>query len=379
MRALVALVLLLLLGGGAFLLLQTDDEAPPPAIDQQAPDEGPEQPPLPVTGERTEGPAPRADEAPPVETASDNAADEPEQPAPEEALATVVVQVRNVIDKQAVAPFRWSFTSGGNTMRGESEQARTGLPIPRRDVGTLLIEADGMQPFSVADYQVPPSLGELPQQDVFLTPTQNATGITLLVRDLARQPIKNVRVDAFQITDDNRETTWQMSQPLWARATSSDDGNYQLPPLGTGEFGILLVATDETGTPLPLAPYRRAFVLTGSNGFVEDVTLEPACHLVLDLLEPNGQPIDPELHGRITIGLRLAGGPPYQRMWSSRSEDGKLQTAVNSLVQKGSTWPTEPLPEGNYTLEVFVNGDPRVQQNLYLRAGQTQNERVIVR
>ena len=33
----------------------------------------------------------------------------------------------------------------------------------------------------------------------------------------------------------------------------------------------------------------------------------------------------------------------------------------------------------NSSYEVFVNGDPRVQQTLVLRAGEVQTERIVVR
>lgn len=383
----ILLFLVLLIAGGAALLLQADGNVPI-APDAGAGDvEREHRPDAPAAPERVDvTPAPRggdADASRPDATDTGRDEDEPAAPTPPAppTLPPVTVQlhVRSMLDQQDVAPFRWRFVLRGHSEHGDSEGARAELRLPAGATGELLVEADGMQPFSRSQLTIPtPPQAPLPL-DVFLTPTPQGTGITLLVRDLAQRPIRHVRVDAFELGDHNRETSWQLGQPLWSRAASAEDGNYELPPLPAGEYGVLLLATDEQGRPLPLLPFRRAFALTGSNGFVEDVPLEPGCHLVLDMVEPNGDAFDPEVHGRITLGLRPAGAPPFERMWTSGGEGGALQRALNAMPAKGVVWADEPLPAGAYTFEVFVNGDPRVQQTLVLRAGEVQTERIVVR
>ena len=118
--------------------------------------------------------------------------------------------------------------------------------------------------------------------------------------------------------------------------------------------------------------------MTGSNGFVEHVALEEACALRLDLLEPNGAPFDPAVHGNVTITLNRAGELAVQRKWSAQDADGHFVTALDHVPAAGTCWPSEPVAPGTYLLEVFVNGDPRVHRTLVL--GPTvQTERITVR
>ena len=386
MRTALALLVLLALAVAAYFAFGSgQDTLAPPSDDptatseQQRPD---------LTSAEAE--RDRFRTAPPDVNELDN--NEPVATAPvgnalEQAIANwpIELTVRNAVDNAPIAAFRWSFRRAVGIARGESNSSIAQLELPRVTVGDLLIEADGMQPFTKPQLVVP-AVGEPSTHlDIYLTPVTIAAGITLLVKTLDLQPIANVRVDAFQITDSNREIAWQLGQPLWARRTSQPDGRYELPPLPAGEYGIVLVATDTDGLVLPLAPYRRTFVLTGSNGYLEDVPLEPACALQLELFEGSGQAFDPAVHGNVTISLNPTGQTGLQRKWTAwqKTDGGGKATATiseaNRVPGTGIIWVDEPVPPGSYLLEIVVNGDPRVSQMVQLRNNERQLEQVFVR
>jgi hypothetical protein len=250
------------------------------------------------------------------------------------------------------------------------------LQAPHDTDVELLVEADQRQAV-----QKGPLRGAAPGQppvqvEVTLVPIVVAAGITLHVHDLAMQPMRFVRVEAFRIHDQNRETTWTLEDPLWARKSSSEDGRYPLPTLPAGEYGIKLVGIDEQGAMLPLLPYVRTFRLTGDNGFVEDVPLEPGCALVLELVDANGNPYAPTSYGVATLALRLPNEPPVQRKWYAM-QGGTAVTALNTLPGIGTAALAHAIPAGTYQLEVFCNNEPRVRQLLQLRA-ERQVERIVV-
>src|SRR5204863_8106891 len=138
-----------------------------------------------------------------------------------------------------------------------------------------------------------------------------------------------------------------------------------------------VVATREDGPLLPLLPWRRSFVLTGDNGFVEDVPLEPGALLVLELLDNTGAPFDPAQFGRATLSVRLPGGPAVQRKWLVRTGD-RAVADVDVLPGIGKCELADAVTPGQYQLEVFVNGEPRVRRQLILRGGLVHEEKVAV-
>jgi hypothetical protein len=393
MRAALAILILCLVAAGAYFAfgVGNDTVAPttnedPDAEESHATDVDT------ATAERdrfqTATPEP-ADGKPQEQTPDEPAAtDAPQQDAP------VVVTVRDIVSHAAIPSFRWTFRQAGTkvrgaieqpVMRGEASDSMAELALPRSVQGDLLIEANGMQPFTQKAL-VTPAAGEPSRQlDVFLTPAVTAAGITLMVRTLDQQPVQNVRVDAFQIRAEQRETAWQLGQPMWARRTAAEDGRYELPPLPAGEYGILLVATDAEGQLLPLQTYRHTFLLTGSNGFLEDVQLEPGCALQLELFEGSGQPFDPSVHGNVSISLNPSGQTGQQRKWTANKTVGADGEAAGTVSEadrvpgKGIIWLDEPVAPGAYVLEIVVNGDPRVSQMLQLRANERQLEPITVR
>lgn len=386
MRAILAILATLLVIGIAFWALQSGDaEVAPPSNESDVIEEAPTTKPETAQSVRAQ-----LDAKPEPSTALNEPArksepqHQPTTPTATESAATVELRVRDVVTQQPIESYRWRFIQDRSIERGESNSSVTALTLPNRAVGDLLIEADGMQPFTQTRLTVPAIDESKMLLDVFLTPSATAAGIKLIVKKRDNQPVTHVRVDAFQINDQNRGSAWQLGQPLWARRTSAEDGIYELPPLPPGSYGILLVATNPDGGLLPLQPFRRIFTLNGTNGFLEDIPLDEACALQLRLLAPNGQPFDPKLHGDTTIRLNPVGQIGLDRKWTTaRRPDANGQaigtvSELNRVPGPGLIWLDEPTAPGAYQLEVSVNGTQRVSQTLLLRNNERQLETVYV-
>lgn len=376
MRAAVVLFVLLAIAAAAGWWLVTSDSEPLPAGAEPVP-RADRPASVPATPERSQvTPDERAAERPPSQPDGRPTAPTSQPPAPAADRSQVELTVRDLQSLAAVPAFRWRFRGDGPEQRGEGAEGRATLDLPAAARGELLVEASGYSPF------VRPELAATANGtttvDVLLTPTVPAAGITLFVHDTALKPIANVRVDAFVLGPGSRETAWHHGKALWARRTAAPDGRYTLPPLPAGEYGIRVAATDADGNLEPLLPYSRTFVLTGDNGYVEDVTLEPGCLPVFDLVDAAGAYLDPaQLGAVVAVQLRLPGGPDIPRMWVVTGSQTSAM-AIGALPGVGPVRPADALPAGTYTLEVTVAGNRRLQQSVVLRAGERQQERFVV-
>lgn len=375
----VALVLLVALVG-VVAWYTTGSVTPPPQGDEPPSTsvDGKPTPAKTIPGVRVDAtPEPEQVEPPPPPPAEPAANANPTGGATEGANGSVLLTVRDAATGMApAAAFRWRIKGPGDAVTGNGTEGKALLPGPHDVDFELVVEADQRQavrkgPLRGARPGEPPVLVE-----VTLVPIVVAAGITLHVHDLAMQPQRFVRVDAFRLHDANRETSWFLESPLWARRATAEDGRYQLPALPAGEYGIRLIATDEQGALLPLLPFVRTYRLTGDNGFVEDAPLEPGCALVLELVDAHGNPYDPTSYGTATIGLRLPDGPPVQRKWFCRQGETEA-TAIDVLPGIGNAALAHAIVPGTYQLEVFANGEPRVRQLLQLRP-ERQVERIVV-
>lgn len=384
MRAILAIFALLILSGAAFWALQSDGVViAPPSNGPDGKKELQHANANPAQAERDQLPvASKPEITPPPSNDTQTQQNAAVVLTPE---ATVVLTVRDVVTRQPIETFRWRFVQPRTQERGESTSSVAELMLPRRAIGDLMVEADGMQPSTNKQLVLPAENEPKLLLDVFLTPSATAAGIKLIVKRLNNRPVAHVRVDAFEINAGTRDTAWQLGQPLWARRTAAEDGIYELPPLPPGEYGILLVATSPEGALLPLQPFRRTFVLNGSNGFLEDVPLEEACALQLQLLNSNSQPFDPKIHGNVTVSLNPVGQTGLQRKWTTaRPPDasGKVIGTIseaNRVPGPGLIWLDEPIPPGAYLLEIFIDGNQRVSQTLLLRGNERQLETIYVR
>lgn len=389
MKALHALLLCVVLAAAAavwFLVGAADpgDDAPLPGAVVPAGDAAAGRGGAVAPAIRSEVPAPAQPplQTPGTATAPTTATGTPPPPAPAVPTENVLLQVRHATTLAPVAAFRWRVRSAAGTVRGLGQDGRAEFTLPAGERGELTVEADGFTPHMRPELQAPDAGAAQLAVEVFLTPAALATGITLQVHDPNGQPVPNVRVEPFVLNADNRDLTWQLGKPVWSRAATAADGRYVLPELAPGEYGLRVLALDATGQVLPMLPFLRPYTLTGNNGFVEDVTLEPGCMPVLELVNPAGAPLDPA-HGAITLSLRLAGGPAVQRLWQQQrtgpaGEAAGLVGSIDALPVVGPGWPAEPVAAGSYQLSVFVDGQPALERSLVLRAGERQPERLLV-
>ena len=377
MRSALLVLGVLLAGGVLWWLCSGDDIAPPtnPSTGSSNANVARPEDPTPASGGDVRREGPTTPIAKSTDPTGDPTASTPS--TPNAAPANVVLQVRDLAARTPVAAFRWRWQNSLTTLRGKGTAGRAELTLPEHAVGQLLVEADGLQPWLRDGIGAPPAPSPTTVLDVFLAPAVAAAGITLHVRDLALAPIANVRVDAFRIHDDNRQLAWQLGNAMWARRAMAADGRYPLSTLAPGEYGIRVVATDADGELLPLLPYVHTFVLTGDNGFIEDVPLEAGALLALDLRDAAGQPFDPVRHGVATLSLRLPGGPAVQRKWIVRQHGVEAGT-IDVVPGVGLVMLAEAIAGGQYNLEVFVGGQPRVNKPVFLRPGQKHEERVDV-
>ena len=372
-NALPILLLLAIVGAAAaWWMFAEDADAPPPADAPSTPRAG--APPDPAPIERTVAAAPPVKIEPPAVT------NEPTAAAPPPAAAApdnVELRVREVKTQQPVAAFRWRFKTAGATAKGDGTAGAAALRLAPGAVGQLFVEADGHEPWT-RDLTAPPLNAPPAAIDVFLVPTAPATGITLNVRDTANKPVTNVRVDAFALAPEARTSnTWMLGNPLWSRRTSAPDGHYVLPDLAPGEYGIRVTAVDDRGGPLAILPFTSRYELTGSNGFIEDVTLGPGCVLVLDLVDAAGNRLDPAAVGTVVLQLQIPGGTLVSRRWTV-TNGAVAASAIDVVPGVGSVTLADAVPAGAYDLHVTVPNRTPVVQRLTLRAGEVPVERVVV-
>lgn len=377
MRALLVVFGLVIAGVAGWFLSRPNDTAPPAPI-ATAPMPRPTTTPTAATSD----PAREAAEEPDALDAAPSTAEaQPTTPAPELVEPPIEVEVRSLTTQDYVAEFRYRFTAGETGWVGAVEGGRAGLRIDPGVTGDLLIEAPGMQPELRTGLTLPSPPAPPMQLQLFLRPATVAEGITLLVRDVDRCAVVQVRVDAFALTAGAPPGAWHLGKPLWSRAASADDGRYVLPKLAPGSYGVQVVAVDSEDRPLPLSPYRRVYDLTGSNGFLEDVSLEPACALQLDLYDANGAPFDPATRGDVTITLQRGGEPAVSRRWTGARTGGALDqfqvSEVDRVPGPAPIWLATAAAPGAYVLEVRVDGQAVTRQPLQLAAIR-QTERVLV-
>ena len=315
-------------------------------------------------------------------TADDHApAPSPNVPPADEELSvprapSTLVEVRSATSDRLLPSWSWSFVAGERRLRGVAEGGPAELPLPAGVAGDLLVEADGMQPQLRAGVTATGSTAPPLHLRFYLQPAQQAEGVTLIVRDVDGQAVQKLRVDAFALAPSDREAAWHLNAPMWSRVAAAADGRYQLPPLAPGCYGVQVHAVDEQGRPTSLCAFRGTYTLTGSNGFLEDVVLEPGCALRLHVLDAAGAPVDPGVYGAVQLRLHAPGEPGVARRWAAARPDGAgVVSDVDRMPASAPTWLASPVEPGLYTLEVLVRDRVVTRQGLQLAAG-AQTERV---
>ncbi|MCA8977263.1 MAG: carboxypeptidase regulatory-like domain-containing protein [Planctomycetes bacterium] len=383
-RAHLLLLAVAAMAAAAVWLWQSGEEVVLPAAEVEAETGDPAAAETAATAERAAAPlAGRGQESDPPATApGDDAAATTDDAGADDAKANVIVAVRSAATREPIDAFRVTFRLGiptvpGTTVRADGTNGVASLTLAPRARGQLLVEADRHLPASQP--LLAPGADELPLRlELFLDASAAMAGITLVVRDPEQRPVGHVRVEAQQLTAEVEDADWATGHSLWARRTSNEDGRYTLPELAPGRYGIRLAATEPDGALRPLQPFRRVFALTGTNGYLEDVVLEPGTLLTLDLQAQGGAGLDPD-EVAIHIDLRQPGGPAISRRWHQQGERGLIAT-IDGPPGPGPCWLDAAVAPGNYWLSIGIDGQTRVRQQLMmLRSGERQAEVVVVR
>jgi hypothetical protein len=373
MKTLLAILVVLALAlAGVWLALQGDAAAPPPAAGPAAPAgatapdrDSANLPTRAATGQQA--PAPAASQAAPAAP-----------PSPAEAPIRLELLAYDAATLQGLASFRCRWRGDG---RSGFVDGRDGRAVLRGDLPQtveLLVEAERYEPFPIAAATLAAADAPPTRVEAFLLASAAHTGIVLTLRTLAQEPLGHMQFSVHPLTDPADDTPFELRPALWTRKSQQANGRYALPDLPTGRYGLRAIALDEQGQPLPLLPHRGEYTLTGSNGYDEEVTLEPGCLLRLEMVDAQGALVDPAT-APLTLSLRLPGGPEQPRAFLGRSADGKLLRARDALPAAGPTWLEAALPAGQWQLE-WQRGEQAPQsQLLVLRAGETMTERCVVR
>lgn len=371
-------ILTCILGGTAAWIwfARGGDDPPPPTTVPAESVPRPAGDVVPESSARDALPAP----APPRQQPTDAA--RPPAPAPAAAIDAAPALLLAVLDAttaEPIAAFRWRWQSGAAVLTGDGIAGEARLELPPGRGGDLLVEAKGYQALLHRGVALTRHGDAGQRLDLALQAAAVATGIALSLRTADGEPVQRVRVDAFRLVEPGDEQrSWQLGKPLWIRQTTTQHGTCTLPDLPPGRYGIRVLAVDDQSKLLPLSPYRQVYELTGSNGFREDVVLEPGSLPAFTFVDGNGAPFDPERQGVVGLMLRPPGGPDVSRHWLVASDQGQVQS-LDHLPAAGTTTPAEPLLPGNYELEVRVAGDVRVRRMVALQPGAMAPETIVVR
>lgn len=267
----------------------------------------------------------------------------------------IVVRALDEVSQQPLAKF--SLVLSGPTGRQvlSATDGTIEFTTQHNQLIEMLVEADGYEPHQASFAQAATTIESLPLTVNLRRAAGPAAGITLHVRDTTQEVVGNVVVQVFRQPAEAGDGSWRLSPPMWSRHARRADGIYTLPSLGAGSFLVRVLAADALGTVQPTLPYEGTFELTGSNGFVEHVTLEAGCVPEFECVDRYGQPLPaPEPATRVI--LRSPGGPDVARGWLARSDD-RLVRAIDQLPATGIVWPEVPVAAG--TWEVLLTRDDR--------------------
>lgn len=374
-RLLLVLIVVIAAAGGAWFWLPADDIRPP-RHDQGAEANDDDVGRRGATGPSERAEAPGGVTTPPTaDSGGDATTPKAADADPDVAAPNVTLLVRHSRNRAPVAAFRVTARHAGAIVRVDGVDGHAALALPAGASGELLVEADGQVPWQ-QPLQAPGAASPARHLEVFLDPSMVASGIELIARTLDRTPVADIRVEAVTLEAAAETIDWAAGKRLWSRRAADAEGRYRLPELAPGRYAIRLQATEADGTLLPLLPFERIFELTGSNGYREDIVLEPGCLLTLDLVDASGKSFDPS-RTAIAIDLRLAGGPAVSRRWHQFAARG-LAAAIDGLPGTGPAFLNAALAPGHYALQVSIAGKVRLRQTVVLRANERQTERAVL-
>jgi hypothetical protein len=275
------------------------------------------------------------------------AQNEPADVAPD---APVTLLVRSVTDRRELARFSWRFQAyGGAGAKGDGENGRADLPLPRGVRGQLYVEAEGKQPQAV-EVEVPQPNRPAAQVELFLADAAMLAGVTLQMRDEQQQIVPRARLDLWQLTAETAALPPQEDpahQPLWKRIGEDVGGALTLPEIPPGDYALRAQPVDEGGWALPLLPQRFRFTFRGGEAVPLAATFAKGIVLAIECADDGGEPM------QFDVTTRLAsGGDPVPVQWQSLSKDNRTANGRDVALLPGRAQCAIALPIGNYAIEV---------------------------
>ncbi len=363
-------VLFAIAGGTAlWFALSTGDEVAPPLPPSSDRPAGPRPThAVPTDDARAVVPPAAADAAVPGPTADQPTTPTPAAaPTPTAVAANVELLVRDLVRKQPVVAFRWTFHPlGGAPMHGHTTAdpittavapapGRADLELPPATRGELQVEAEGLAAHAVT-IAVPRRLAAPLQVEVFLAPLPTEAGVVLAARDQRGQPIERLRIDLWSLRPTMPPVAPDCDpehDPLWQRSGSAGDGTFVLPSLVAGSYALRAQPIDADDVALPLQPVRRQFAFAGNEAVPFDCVFVPG--IVLEVTAEAGL----ELQLAATVATRAATVPVW---WRSRTTAGPPRVGKDTLVLPGRATSLLALPIGDYDLSLRSGDVPMVLQ-----------------
>ena len=348
------LVLAAIAGGTAlwFAAIEGDGVAPPLPTSSEQPTEtsqAAQRPDAASARARVEDPKvePDAAEATKLATPPPIAQSEPADVAPD---APVTLLVRSVTDRLELARFSWRFQAyGGAGAKGDGENGRANLPLPRGVRGQLYVEAEGKQPQAV-EVEVPQPNRPATQIELFLADAAVLAGVTLQMRDEQQQIVPRARLDLWQLNAATAALPLDEDPsflPLWKRIGDDVGGALTLPEIPPGGYTLRAQPGDENGWALPLLPQRFRFTFRGGEAVPLTATFAKGLVLAIECADDGGEPM------QFDVTTRLAsGGDPIPVQWQSLSKDNRSANGRDVALLPGRAQCAIALPIGNYAVEV---------------------------
>lgn len=200
----------------------------------------------------------------------------------------------------------------------------------------------------------------------FLQRGMRFTGIELRVFDSTLHPAKRVRVVA-EIKQPNNTY-----REVWDRQTGSDKGIYRLPDIKPGTYRLTVRAVPPEGRLDMHVPFVKEIEFTGGEKYELQVQLVAGARILLKVTDQEGK-----LLGQgVRIRLSTAAGEPVRTLWEHIDDNGKPvpfePIGANGLVQDGRARLWDPVPPGQYRLQVQRGSTDGPVVPITLEAGATK-------
>lgn len=284
----------------------------------------------------------------------------------------VRVEVRDRASNQPMTGFKVRVVYRGKQATkwvGPIQETHYDALLDLESEAVLQVEAPGYTP---SEEKVVKVSALEPETEVvfFLDRAMAFTGIELRVFEASLRPAKSVRVVAEIKQPDN---TWR---EMWNRRASRENGVYQLPDLKAGIYRLTLRAVPPEGQLDMHVPFVKEVEFTGGEKYEVFVQLVAGARLLLKVTDAEGKVLGQD----VSVRLTTAAGEVVRSLWEHIDDQAKplpfVALGANGLVQDGRARLFDPVPPGQYRLQVQRGGRESQAVPLTLEAGATRTVRV---